>query len=64
MIHLIQSFLKKWKQRVLDQGLENSGFEDQLSLCRIDCPLSNGNQAATPKIERLNGKNTKSNFFS
>ena len=31
--------------------------------CQLDCPLSKGNQAATPKIERPNGKNTKSKFF-
>ena len=31
--------------------------------CKIDCPLSKGNQAATPKIERPNGKNTKSKIF-
>ena len=30
---------------------------------RRDCPLLKGNQAATPKIERPNGKNTKSIFF-
>ena len=24
----------------------------------VDCPLSKGNQAATPKIKRPNGKNT------
>ena len=26
----------------------------------VDCPLSKGKQAATPKIKRPNGKNTKS----
>ena len=26
--------------------------------CLIDCPLSKGNQAATPKIERPNGNKT------
>ena len=26
----------------------------------VDCPLSKGNQAAHPKFERPNGKNTKS----
>ena len=31
--------------------------------CTLDCPLSKGKQAATPKIERTNGKNTKSKFF-
>ena len=29
----------------------------------VDCPLSEGNQAANPKFERHNGKNTKSTFF-
>ena len=30
---------------------------------RVDCPLSKGNKAATPKIERPNEKKTKSKFF-
>ena len=29
----------------------------------LDCPLSKGNQGATPKIKRPNGKNTKSKIF-
>ena len=29
----------------------------------LDCPLSKGNQAATPKIERPNGKKQNPNFF-
>ena len=29
----------------------------------VDCPLSKGNKAATPKVERPNGKNTKSKNF-
>ena len=29
----------------------------------LDCPLLKGNQAATPKKERPNGKNTQSKFF-
>ena len=31
--------------------------------CTVDCPLSEGNQAAHPKFERPNGKNTKSKSF-
>ena len=39
-------------------------FDNATSLlCTLDFPLSKGNQAATPKIERPNGKNTKSKFF-
>ena len=29
----------------------------------VECPLSEGNQAAHPKFERGNGKNTKSKIF-
>ena len=43
---------------------KHCGAFDNAGLTRaLDCPLSKGNQAATPKIERPNGKNTKSFFF-
>ena len=64
----VQIFSKFWKISTWGKYIRTTKAVNKIRIsidfvsmdCTIDCPLSKGNQVATPKIERPNGKNTKS----
>ena len=59
-LKICQKNKKFFKSEKVIQNLLPQG---KCIVCELDCPLLKRKQAVTPKIERPNGKNTKSKFF-